>query len=431
MSDHHIESIIQVPIQDSSSINNLNSKVESTEYINPVLTLSDGDEYRYRFVKAVKEQRSELLNSDTRNIAHDIPYQFIIGTLKYLVHSIDAQRDDSERGWCPQTLLLADSKERSYAIAILVVMRDFLVTVLSAERVPISEFQSKKLKSYALERKLFFKDLDLDAYLEMTKEKKREKRQNIAKKYPSFWENKITGRAYRFSCTRHLNEERSNTSGQRLTIPIEAVKDILRYAMETSEFVLKEYIGNSEKEKQLVLVFPSLDKSYNVGILIALDDTLLTVISMYDVSPQDKGLNTLIFPNVKRIILADYDLADYMETYHAKKEEEVVMKKKMLRQQLELARKEGNGIKIFASLEEYDAVHPVKKRVQSGKTSRRLRKITKIKVVQPLEQGKEQSIRLKEKQQQSILLGIGAQMMKVNTRKHEKHRGKRKKKRKC
>ena len=363
MSDHHIESIIQVPIQDSSSINNLNSKVESTEYINPVLTLSDGDEYRYRFVKAVKEQRSELLNSDTRNIAHDIPYQFIIGTLKYLVHSID--------------------------------------------------------------------DLDLDAYLEMTKEKKREKRQNIAKKYPSFWENKITGRAYRFSCTRHLNEERSNTSGQRLTIPIEAVKDILRYAMETSEFVLKEYKGNSEKEKQLVLVFPSLDKSYNVGILIALDDTLLTVISMYDVSPQDKGLNTLIFPNVKRIILADYDLADYMETYHAKKEEEVVMKKKMLRQQLELARKEGNGIKIFASLEEYDAVHPVKKRVQSGKTSRRLRKITKIKVVQPLEQGKEQSIRLKEKQQQSILLGIGAQMMKVNTRKHEKHRGKRKKKRKC
>ena len=431
MSNHHIESIIQVPIEDSSSIHNLNSKVDSREYINPVLTLCDGDEYMYRFVKVVKEQRSELLDSDTRNITHDIPYQFIIGTLKYLVHSIDEQRDLSERGWYPQTLLLADSKERNYAIAILVVIQDFLVIVLSAERVPISEFQSKKLKSYALERKLFFKDMDLDAYLEITKEKKREKRKSIAKKYPVFWENIITGRAYRFSCTKHLNEERSNTSGQRLTIPIEAVKDILRYAMETSESVLREYIGNSEKEKQLVLVFPSLDKSYNVGILIALGDALVTVISMYDVSPRNKGLNTLVFPNAKRIVLADYNLADYMETYHAKREEEVVMKKKMLKQQLELARKEGNGIQTYASLEEYDAACPVKKRVQFGKTSRGLRKITKIEVVQPHEQEKKQSIHLKEKYQQSILLGIGAQIMKMNTRKYEKKRVKTKKKKKC
>ncbi len=431
MSRNNVEQIIQTPISDAMMVNNLNSRIDNEEYTNPVLTLSEGKEYRYRLVKEVIRQRLELSDSETYIIEHDVPYQFIVATLKYLVHSIDAQRDEKERGWHPQTLLLAESKESGYAIAVLVTMRDFLVTVVSVERVLLSEYESKKLSSYAMERKFFLNDLDLDVYLETTKEKKKEKRQRIAKRYPSFWEDESIGRMYRFACTKHLKEQRSNSSGVRLTIPMDAVKDVLKYAMDHSASALREYIGTSEKEKQLVLVFPSLDKSYNVGILIAIDDLLVTVISMYDVTPKDKGLSTLIFPNAKRIILADYDLAVFMKAYNTQKAEKISLKKQMIEQQLEIACKQGGGIKKFSSLDEYDEMYMpkrVQKIVSTGKMSKGLKKITIVEKIKPVQCEDDQQLRIKEKHRQSVLLGLSAQMLKTKVDKGVKAKARNKKK---
>ncbi len=282
-----------------------------------------------------------------------------------------------------------------------------------------------------MERKFFLNDLDLDVYLETTKEKKKEKRQRIAKRYPSFWEDESIGRMYRFSCTKHLKEQRSNSSGVRLTIPMDAVKDVLKYAMDHSASALREYIGTSEKEKQLVLVFPSLDKSYNVGILIAIDDLLVTVISMYDVTPKDKGLSTLIFPNAKRIILADYDLAVFMKAYNTQKAEKISLKKQMIEQQLEIACKQGGGIKKFSSLDEYDEMYMpkrVQKIVSTGNMSKGLRKIAIVEKIKPVQCEDDQQLRIKEKHRQSVLLGLSAQMLKTKVDKGVKAKARNKKK---
>jgi hypothetical protein len=431
MSDNSFSQTVNTPIPEITTVSNLNSRTDTMEYSNPVLTRAYEKDYSYRFVKDVKQQRNELEDHETYNEIYDIPYHFIIAILKYLVHNVGVHRDEIERGEYPQTLLLAESKKRGIAIAVLVTVRDYHVTVLSAERVPLSEFESKKLRAYALERKLFLKDLDLDAYVESKKENKKTKRQNIAKKFPSFWEDEVSGLTYRFSCTKHLKEERSNTSGERLTIPIAAVKDILRYAMEHAASALQEYIGTSVKEKQLVLVFPSLDKSHNVGILIAIDDLLITVISMYDVPPSDKGLNTLIFPNAKRIVLADYDLADFMEGYILQERERIVLRDKMLEEQLAVARKQGSGIKTFSSLNEYDKLY-VPKRVQkivsAGKMSKGLKKITIVEKIKPVKQEDKREIKVKEKLRQSALLGLSAKMIKAKVDKHGNSGGKKRKK---
>ncbi len=424
MSSNNFEQIIQAPTLTAMIVNNLNSRTDDREHINPVLTLNEGTEYQYRFVKEVKGQRIKLSDSETYNENHDIPYQFIIGTLKYFIHNIDAQRTERERGWHDQTVLLAESKKRGFSIAVLVVMRDFLVTVISAERVLLSEYESKTLSSHPLERKLFLKDLDLDAYLEKTKEKKKEKRQRIARKYPSFWEDESSGQTYRLSCTKHLKEERSNTSGERLTLPMDAVRDILRYAMDHSVSALKKYIGSSTKEKKIVLIFPSPDKSYNVGILIAIDDLLVTIISMYDVPPSDKGLSTLIFPDAKRIVLADYNLEEFMEEYDAKEAERIVLRKQMLERQLEIARKQGDGIRSFSSLDEYYDRKEVKIIAPTRKTLIGLKKITKVEEVKSVEQEVNRDIGSKEKLRQAALMGLSVQMLKVKIDKSEKSRGK-------
>lgn len=428
MADNSFLEIENTSSSEGTTVNNLNSRTDVTEYSNPVLTRAYDKDYSYRLLKDVKQQRNELQDSETYNEVYDIPYLFIIAMLKYLVHNVGVHRDELERGEYQQTLLLAQSKKRGFAIALSVIMRDYHITVLSAERVLESEFESKKLSAYALERKLFLKDLDLDAYVESKKEKKKTKRRNIAKKFPSFWEDEISGLTYRFSCTNHLKEERSNTSGERLTIPLVAVKDILRYVMEHAASALQEYIGTSVKEKQLVLVFPSLDKSYNVGILIAIDDLLITVISMYDVSPSDRGLNTLIFPDAKRIILASYDLDAFMEAYHAEEAEENILKKKRLASQLEIARKQGGGIKTFSSLDEYDARHKVKRTVRAAEISKGLKKVTKVEKIKPIKHEETREIKTKEKLRQSALLGLGAQIIKTKVDKGVKSKAKMQKK---
>ena len=415
MSEHNIETINQVTIPHTSNIHNLHTKAGEEAYQNPTLTRHDDKVYTYRFIKNVIQQIHTPADSETYDINHDIPYQFIVETLKYFVHNTHIE--DRDKGWHPQVLLLLESKRKGYAMAIGVTMRDFLLTVISVERISISDFESIQLQFNPLEEKLFLKDLDIDACVDRAKEREKAKRKKIGKRYPLLWENATSGLSYRLKCTQHLTKSRSRTSGQRLTIPIEAVKDILVYALETSESVLKKYMGNSKKEKNLVLVLPSIDKNYHIGILIAIDDILVTAISMYDVSPKEKGYNSLVFPNTKRIFLSNYNLAEFMKTYYAKKAEQDRIRKKTLEHALKLARQQGGGIKVYASLEEYDAEY-LRTRIISAKKSDKISK--KVKKLKHINLTTKKSKYILEKVKQSISLGYGFEIMKKNTRKYNK-----------
>ena len=369
MSEHYL----QYDFTDSTPeliIDTLSTKSESQESFYPILTLSKGEEYQYYFVREVKDQRDMLLDEKTYNEKYDIPYSYIVATLKYMVHYIDAKKDEVARGFHDTTLLLSANDSDGYAIAVLVVMRDYLLTVISAERIPLDEYKSKKLYSHALERKLFLNDLNLHEYQEEEKERRKKKRINIVDNFPCFWTDNHSAISYHYSCTKHLKETRGNSPRARLTIPVAAVKDILVYTMQHYATRLKEYIGQSTKEKQFAIIFPSLDKKYKVGILIAIDDVLLTVISMYDVPPHAKGFSTLIFPSAKRIVLTKYDLEKFMNRY--KKEEKVKTKKKLD------ALKEHGRITKYASLGEYDKQRIKSNGIPKNGTLRKLKIIEKV-----------------------------------------------------
>jgi len=362
-------------------IDTLSTKPERQEFFHPMLTLSKEKEYRYYFVREVKDQRSALLDTETYNEIYDVPYSYIVATLKYMVHQIDAKKDEGERGFHEQTLLLASYEDDGYAIAVLVVMRDYLLIVVSVERIPLDEYKSKRLRSYALERKLFLNDLDLHAYKEERQERRKKKRINIVDNFPAFWTDDKSEISYHYSCTKHLKEKRGNSSHVRLTIPVSAVEDILAYTMQHYATRLKEYMGQSTKEKQFAIIFPSLDKKYKVGILIAIDDVLLTVISMYDVPPHAKGFSTLIFPSAKRIVLTKYDLEKFIHRY--KKEERVKTKKK-----LDTLKKYGRITK-YASLDAYDIQRKKMNGIPKNGTLRKLKIVEKVsQTVEPVKHKK-------------------------------------------
>ncbi len=220
-------------------------------------------------------------------------------------------------------------------------------------KINIKTPKSKTLDDRAL-NKLINKLLKINTSKVVINVLVKEWRKKIAKKYPLFWTDESNGLDYHFSCTNHLWKKRKNLSGKRLTIPVKALKDVLRYTMETSASVLSEYIGKSRKEKQILIVIPSVDKTYSVSILVAIHDTLFTVITMYDVPPKSRfeGIETLMFPKVKRIILPNYDLAVYMEIHN----EQLKVKKKDRQEKLKQAKVEAIGsgsIEIVSSLDDY------------------------------------------------------------------------------
>ncbi|GEM_PF-6377928 len=396
MSDH----ILQSSTISTSIAHNLTT---TTHYSYPILTRVEKQVYHYSVSKEVRDQRKEPIAE-----VYDIPYDFMVATLKYLVHKSVLNPQAVARGEYPQTLLLAKSQEHGFAIALLVDMQEYLLTIHSAIRVPVEEFDTKRLQGYPMQRKHFFKALDLDAYVQEKEAKRREKRQKIAQKYPAFWKDETRNLHYRYSCTKHLKKARNGTSTQRLTIPVDAVRDILRYAMESSILILEHYLHNSEKEKQLVLIFPSIDKSYNIGLLISIDDILVTVISMYDVPPKDKGFPSLIFPNVKRLMLLEYDLARFMERYHEKQQQSSVKKGKMV-----------GSITIVSSKEEYRVLKTETKNNTLGRKP--------LRIIHSKERVEQCNKEEEKREKLSVLLGIGMKLMQTKRAKQKQKSPKRKK----
>lgn len=329
-------------VSEFSITHNFGTKTVEEKSSNPVLTQAYGQEYTYKFLK----------NIDCEKLG--IPYPFIIATLKQFVRYDDNNRSKIKKGQCERVLLVARSEKGEFALSLLIEMSNSLINIFSVQKYSVSDFDNRTIKANLPIKKVYLDDLDLDTYVEKIKEGQKQWRNQIATKYPSFWTDESNGLDYNFFCTRHLSEKRTHSSGKRLTIPVEAIKDILRYTMETSAPALKEYIGTSSKEKQVVIVIPSIDKKYSVSLLVAVDDILFTVISMYDVSPKsrNRGMETLMFPNVKRIILPDYDLGAYMEIYNEQVKVQKKDRQEKRKQAIEEARR-SSSIKIISSLDDY------------------------------------------------------------------------------
>ncbi len=117
-----------------------------------------------------------------------------------------------------------------------------------------------------------------------------------------FLTNGFSNKRYTYRMARHLFTFRDKARKARLTISEDAVVDVLKYTFKYS--CLAETDVNYEKR---ALVFPSRDKKYFVGILIAIEDGLVTVVSMYDV-PSDKYKKIALYSKEKKIFLDDYDL---------------------------------------------------------------------------------------------------------------------------
>ena len=82
MADNGFLQTVNIPVTEITTVSNLNSRTDTTEYPNPVLTRAYDKDYSYRFVKDVKQQRNELQDSETYNEVYDIPYLFIIAIFK-------------------------------------------------------------------------------------------------------------------------------------------------------------------------------------------------------------------------------------------------------------------------------------------------------------------------------------------------------------
>ena len=117
---------------------------------------------------------------------------------------------------------------------------------------------------------------------------------------------------YRYCMTKHLFTFRDKSRKSRLTISEDAIVDVLQYAFKYS--ILADENINYEKRS---LIFPSRDKKYFIGLLIAIEDHIVTVISMYDV-PVEFYKKIGLYTKEKKIILDDYDLDSFLSEEEAK-----------------------------------------------------------------------------------------------------------------
>ena len=117
---------------------------------------------------------------------------------------------------------------------------------------------------------------------------------------------------YRYCMTKHLFTFRDKSRKLRLTISEDAIVDVLQYAFKYSTLA----DGNINYEKR-ALIFPSRDKKYFIGLLIVIEDHIVTVISMYDV-PVEFYKKIGLYAKEKKIMLDDYDLDSFLSEEEAK-----------------------------------------------------------------------------------------------------------------
>lgn len=355
-------------------------------YKTPILINYDGAEYKYRLAKSVLQKRSATAraNPNTPNEDLKIPYDFIIAILKYIVIHFESKKYIEDRGKHKEAFFVAKSKKKDIAVGVLVEMRDFLLTVKNVAEVPKEDYDTKTIKNCIDKECVYLSDLDLDKYVKKNNKRKKEIRKRLeekAKKMTLFYASDTL--AYRFGFSRHIGESRSSAKGARLTIPEAAVANILKHLVKNFHSKLEEKLDGLKGEKQLAIVFPSRDKRYHIGILVAIDNRLrdillFNVITMIDIVPKDISSASFLFPKAERIFLPDYDLQSFMIEYEEeekeKEKEKAIRKKEKVKRLLEENRANPNSI---TKVSRYSKQEPIieKANVRRQKKIKTVRKV--------------------------------------------------------
>jgi len=343
-------------------------------YINPILTRRDDTEYRYRLIRRLLQDRSkkyqEYLDKELQ-----IPYAFIVGILKHYVHEVDMEKPLSKQGNTSRLFLLARSKKRDFAIGVLMVIKDFEITVYDVQKLISNSYKQKTVELHKDALHIYIDDLDLDEYVENIKAIQKNQKKEIRKK--ALRENNIFHQEgdffYLYSLTKHIYTSRSYSKGMRLTLPQKAVSDILKYLMtdEMSRQELLYSLQGVKNEKQIAIVLCNREKSHLIGLLVAFDvgaeDFMLaTVITMYDSVPEDKSAQKLLFPKIERISLYDYDLEEFMANYDIKQTEKERDNKALMERRLKEAKENPRAIVKVSSYDEYYEKYGGVKKVNSA-----------------------------------------------------------------
>jgi len=367
----------------------------ASQSIYPVLTKHEGEEYRYRSVKR------HLKDIST------IPYDFIIAILKEYVYTIDANHSMAQRGESGKILLIAKSNREEYAVAVLMSMENYLMTIHDIQKVPLYQVSEERMNLYPDIPYHYFESLDLDAYLKKITQIKetyiQKHRKKALKQTEQFYGRR--GYQYRYKISQHAYTKRSHSKGVRLTLPLEAVKDVLKYLVknENAYEQLQKQLKYVKDEKQIALIFYNRGRTHLLGLLVAFDVSLddmmvVTVVTMLDDVPKDRSAQRLLFPKVDRIALYDYDLGAFMEEYNREQKQKELEKEERLKKRLQESTAKQEGIVKVSSLDEYYDNNMHIKRANTTVTTHR-RKIRKVKVEKPVFIDKETLI-VKQQQKQ-------------------------------
>ena len=362
----------------------------------PVLIRYKGVEYRYNFIEHHQyiQEKENKEHMDIDNESHYFPYPFMVGILKQYVPYIYKRKTNKKE----KVVLSAKSMDKEYVAVLVVSLDGYLLTVHSMHKIPNRVFEAEDTSFYPNLKHHFFSKLDLDKYAENAKMIRSNYEQRLLEKV-----NKTTIPfacreiyEYKYKITNHAYMKRRNEKGTRLTLPEKVVSNVLRYLVKNDlpYDKLKQKLQHVENEKKVALIFPNRDKSHLVGMLVAFDFRLntivvVTVITMYDNVPKEKSAQNLLFPKVDRITLLDYDLDAVMKEYDEAQAIQEKRKDEKLKNTLSQNRKNKNGIKIVSSLDEelsitkatsIDSPFPKIKKVKITKRANK-RKETKVLVV--------------------------------------------------
>jgi len=363
-------------------------KTKNTEqnYNYPVLTRRKRKEYRYILSKnqlrirvAIKIQYKGVADEDL-----PLPYGFIVGLLKQYVYNIEGKLPEEQKDCGEKVLLLAKSSKRGFYVAVLVSMKDYVMTVHDVQKIKSHEYQNRVEQLYTNVKHHYFETLDLDEYLEEVKGSRvkyfQNKRKKVIKKADLIYHHDT----YQYFCkiSNHAYTKRSSTKETRLTLPKKAVYDLLKYLLksEDSYASLQQKLMYIKEEKQIALVFYNRDRTHLVSLLAAFNISidglmLITVITMYDNIPQDKSAQKFLFPKVERITLYDYDLGTFMDQYDEKQKEREETKELKRKEQLARYREESNITKVSSLDEYYENNLHIRKADGSLKSTRKIRKL--------------------------------------------------------
>jgi len=337
------------------------------EYASSPLNIArDGHVYHYRLIKSLRTILKQ------KSFEDKVPNLTIESILNAYVDKVIASKPIEQKSHFPKTFIVMKSERHDYTIGVLVQMREGLIHIIDIKHINEKNGYCKDNLVYSNTRQYYFNDLDvyLDKIWKSTKALNHIKKM---KKHPSFYN--IGGYMYRHNFTKHLKTKRTNSGNIRLTLPQEAIEHILKYFVQNNRIFLDKHLKGTLTEKKLLIVFPSRDKSYNIGLLVAIDisvpsNMLFTIITMVDIKPKDKTAARYLFPSIERIMLSEYNLDAYMKVYKESQKKVLVDKQKMIEKYSKNA-----TITKVSSFDVYYQKHNIKKATTTKRPGGKIKRL--------------------------------------------------------